>query len=132
MTKQLSELEQLRLEKTELTKSLADLQSVLAEPFAIMDRLVGDRNPNRKTVKDIPNDWDKIKGAFKHLVGNQYTFMTRDAPFCFRHEGYAHLFYNEGYALQCRLKSDGVWHDLDGDTYPILAPDAIEYRIADN
>jgi hypothetical protein len=132
MTEQLSELEQLRLENAKLTERLANLQSVLDEPFKIMDRLVGDRNPSRKTVKDIPKDWDKIKGSFTHLNDCPYLFMSMDAQSRLRKEGYAHLFYNEGYALQCRLKGDAVWLDLDGDTYPILVAGSIEYRIADD
>ncbi len=132
MTKQLSELEQLRLEKVELTQRLAALQAVLDEPFKIMDRLVGDRNPSRKTMKDIPKDWDRLKGVFKHLADNTHIFMSRIAPFYFDREGYVHLFYNEGYALQCRLKGDYVWLDLGGDKFPIPVSESIEYRIADD
>lgn len=59
-------------------------------------------------------------------------FISRIGVFQFEQEGYAHLFYNLGYELQCRLKGDVVWLDLDKDTFPILVAEAIEYRIAND
>ncbi len=123
--------EELEVKVQELQAQVVTLTAIIKEPFNLLNLLLeGGRDYSRKTVDDIPSDWDVLYPKMK-LCNRIPQNLNHFLSFCrFSMEAcHVNLLFSHGYALEVKLDGEHGWFALGKGKQPVFT-EPLVYRVS--